>query len=92
MTSIIDPSLSVQREALRARLMAQRQVIARQLDLPESNGYPRSATMRFLKRSTVPAATAIGGVATLLGGMRLYRTISSVLAAVGTISALSQKQ
>jgi hypothetical protein len=86
-TPSIDHTLSLQRGALRKQLAIQRQLIAQQLDLPTDNDYPRSATMRFLKRSTVPAATAIGGVATLFGGVRLYRTIASVLAAVGTMRA-----
>lgn len=89
--SVMNQTLSTQRAALRAQLVTQRQVIAQQLDPPGDKDYPRSATMRFLKRSTVPAATAIGGVATLLGGMRLYRTISAVVAAVGTLRATTSK-
>jgi hypothetical protein len=90
-TSIIGQPLSVQRQTLCAQLVAQRQVIAQQLDLPQDNDYPRSATMRFLKRSTIPAATTIGGIATLFGGVRLYKTISTVLTAVGTIRAMSNR-
>lgn len=91
MTSIIDQTLSAQREVLRAQLAAQRQVIAQHLDARGDKEYPRSATMRFLKRGTVPVATAIGGVATLFGGVRLYRTISAVLAAVGMLRATTGK-
>jgi hypothetical protein len=87
----IDQTLPAQREALRARLVAQRQVIAERLDPSNDNDHPRSATMRFLKRSAVPAATAIGGVATLFSGVRLYRTISAVLSAIGTMSAMPNK-
>lgn len=81
----IGQSLSARRATLRTQLVAQRQLIAQQLDSAMDNDSPRSATMRFLKRSTVPAATAIGGVATLFGGVRLYRMIAAVLAAVGTM-------
>jgi hypothetical protein len=73
------------------QLVAQRQLIAQQLDVGTHNDYPRSATMRFLKRSTVPAATMIGGVATLFGGVRLYRTVAAVLTAVGTLRVASRK-
>jgi hypothetical protein len=90
-TSTIDQTLTAQRAALRAQLATQRQVIAQQLDLSGDKDYPRSATMRFLKRRTVPVATALGGVATLFGGMRLYRTISAVLASVGTLRATTRK-
>ncbi len=91
MTAALDTSLSARRETLRAQLAKQRQLIAHQLDLPREAGYPRSATMRLLKQGTVPAATMIGGVATLFGGMRMYRTITAVLAAVGTLRATSNK-
>jgi hypothetical protein len=81
----------MQRESLRTRLVAQRAVIAQQLDMSTDNGYPRSATMRFLKRTTVPAVTMIGGAATLFGGVRLYRTITAVLTAIGALRASSRK-
>jgi hypothetical protein len=83
-------SLSIQREALRLQLVAQRQLIAQQLDASADQDYPRSATMRFLKKRTVPAATMIGGVATLFGGVRLYRTITAVLTAVSALRGASR--
>lgn len=91
MTSTLDTSLSAQRETLRAQLAKQRKLIAYQLDLPRDNDYPRSTTMRLLKRGTVPAATMIGGIATLFGGMRLYRTITAVLAAISALRAVASK-
>lgn len=87
----IGQSLSARRATLRTQLAAQRQLIAQQLDSATDIDYPRSATMRFLKRSTVPAATVIGGVATLFGGVRLYRNIAAVWAAVGTMRSLANK-
>jgi hypothetical protein len=83
--------LSIQREALRLKLVAQRQLIAQQLEPGNDSHYPRSATMRFLKHSTVPAVKMVGGVATLFGGLRMYRTIAAVLAAVGTLRVASRK-
>lgn len=91
MSAAHDVSLTMQKESLRSQLAAQRVVIAQQLDMGADNGYPRSATMRFLKRSTVPAVTMIGGVATLFGGLRLYKTVSAVLTAVGALRTISGK-
>jgi hypothetical protein len=68
MRSATDTSLVEQRQSLRLRLQAQRQVIARQLG-PESamnGGYPRSRTMRFLTQRSALITRLLVGVVTLL--------------------------
>ncbi len=68
MRSATDTSLVEQRQGLRLRLRAQRQVIARQLG-PESamnGGYPRSRTMRFLTQRSALITRLLVGVVTLL--------------------------
>jgi hypothetical protein len=68
MSSTPDISLVEQRQSLRRRLQAQRQVIAQRLG-PESgmNGsYPRSRTMRFLTQRPAPIIRLLVGLATLL--------------------------
>lgn len=48
-TTDADAALADQRRLLRRQLLAQRELIARQIDpVPGENGYPRSMTMRFL--------------------------------------------
>jgi len=76
MNSSTEVSLVEQRQTLRLRLQAQRQLIAHQLGpTPEVNsGYPRSMTMRFLTRR--PAALAIRLLlkfASILVGARFFR-------------------
>ena len=69
MSSITDTPLLEQRQSLRRRLQAQRQVIAQQLGQESGmNGsYPRSRTMRFLTQQ--PAL-----IIRLLVGLTLLRT------------------
>jgi len=68
MTSITDASLVEQRQSLRRRLQAQRQVIAQQLaqESGMNAGYPRSRTMRFLTQRPALVIRLLVGVATLL--------------------------
>lgn len=75
MTSIADISLAEQRQVLRQRLLAQRQLIAHQLGATPAvdGGYPRSMTMRFLIRRPALAARLLAGLATLLVGARFFR-------------------
>ena len=68
MTSITDASLVEQRQSLRRRLQAQRQVIAHQLaqESGMNAGYPRSRTMRFLTQRPALVIRLLVGLATLL--------------------------
>ena len=68
MTSITDTSLVEQRESLRRRLQAQRQVIAQQLGQESGMNarYPRSRTMRFLTQQPALIIRLLVGLATLL--------------------------
>ena len=68
MTSITDASLVEQRQSLRRRLQAQRQVIAQQLaqESGMNAGYPRSRTMRFLTQRPALVIRLLVGLATLL--------------------------
>jgi len=74
MISLANASLTEQRLALRQRLQAQREQIARALDPTPAtgSGYPRSMTMRFLIRRPAMAAKLLAGLATLLVGARLF--------------------
>lgn len=68
MSSTTAISLVEQRQDLRLRLQAQRQVIALQLE-PETavhTGYPRSRTMRFLTQQPAVTTRLLVGLATLL--------------------------
>lgn len=68
MSSTPDLSLIEQRQSLRERLQAQRQVIAEQLG-PESampGSYPRSRTMRFLTQQPALIIRLLIGLASLL--------------------------
>jgi hypothetical protein len=67
-SSITDTPLVEQRQNLRRRLQAQRQVIAQQLGQESGmNGsYPRSRTMRFLTQQPAPIIRLLVGLATLL--------------------------
>jgi hypothetical protein len=71
-----DVSLAEQRVALRQRLQAQREEIARRLGpLPATDGgYPRSVTMRFLVKRPALAGQLLAGLATMLVGKRVFRS------------------
>ena len=68
MSSTAAISLAEQRQSLRRRLQAQRQVIAQQLETGSGmNGsYPRSRTMRFLTQKPALTKRLLVGLATLL--------------------------
>lgn len=68
MSPITDIPLVEQRQSLRRRLQAQRQVIAQQLGQESGmNGsYPRSETMRFLTQRPALIIRLLVGLASLL--------------------------
>ena len=68
MSPITDIPLVEQRQSLRRRLQAQRQVIAQQLGQESgTNGsYPRSETMRFLTQRPALIIRVLVGLASLL--------------------------
>ena len=82
MTPRKDTALVEQRRALRLRMQAQRELIARRLGPPpaRSEGGPRSMTMRFLTRRPGLVAKLLAGLATLVVGLRYYRSARKVLA------------
>lgn len=82
MTSRRDTALVEQRRALRLRMQAQRELIARRLGPPPARreGGPRSMTMRFLTRRPGLVARLLAGLATLAVGLRFYKAAREVLA------------
>jgi hypothetical protein len=62
-------ALEARRDALRARLQAQRQVIAKEFNGGARDTFPRSKTMNLLTRQPVLIARAVGGVARLIRGL-----------------------
>jgi hypothetical protein len=83
-----------QRRLLRDQLLAQRQVIKRQLEPEVRSGYPRSMTMRFLTQRSVPAAKVIGGFTVLLLGLRFFKTMTTtvgVIKAVRSVAGIGRK-
>ena len=68
MSPITDTPFVEQRQSLRRRLQAQRQVIAQRLGQESGmNGsYPRSETMRFLTQQPALIIRLLVGLATLL--------------------------
>lgn len=75
-------SLVDQRHTLRRRMLAQRQLIAYQLEpVPSAaGGYPRSRVVRYLTDRPLLAAGLLGVLATLLAGTRFVKPIIAVLA------------
>lgn len=84
-------SLFVQRENLRQRLAVQRQIIAQQLH-PEadSNDYPRSKVMRFLRQRSALAAKLLAGFVSLLAGVRLIKPPGAVLTLAKMVQSISK--
>ena len=76
------PSLADDRHTLRRRMLAQRQLIAYQLEpVPRAHpDYPRSATMRFLSGQPLAAAGLIAALAKLLIGAGFIRTLLAAFA------------
>jgi hypothetical protein len=77
-----DSPLVEKRQAVRLRMQAQRELIARRLGPPpvRSEGGPRSMTMRFLSRRPGLVARLLAGLATLVVGLRYYRSVRKALA------------
>lgn len=82
MTPRQDTPLVEQRQAVRLRMQAQRELIARRLGPApvRSDGGPRSMTMRFLARRPGLLAKLLAGLATLVVGLRYYRSVRRALA------------
>jgi len=75
------PSLEQRRDAIRARLQAQRRLIAGQLGpQPDENAYPRSKFMKFVTRRPGVAVTAIAELVALFAGARHARAVTAALA------------
>jgi hypothetical protein len=74
-------SLSEQRQVLRSKIAIQRQVIEQQLEpATKTDGYPRSMTMRFITRRSIPAVKLFAGIATLFVGARFIKSTTAALA------------
>ena len=84
-------SLIQQRETLRKRLLAQRQQLADQLQPSTeiADSYPRSVTMRFLTQQPELATRLLTGLATLLMGARLLKSMTATLALVRVLRSVS---
>jgi hypothetical protein len=82
MTSPTELPLVEQRQALREKMLAQRELIARQLgSAPEvTSGYPRSKTMRFLTQRPGLVVTLLAEGAALLVGARYAKSMTAVMA------------
>ncbi|MBX3703033.1 MAG: hypothetical protein KF822_04610 [Steroidobacteraceae bacterium] len=82
MTPLRQAPLAEQRLVLRLRMRAQRELIARRLGPPpvRTDGGPRSMTMRFLTRRPGLMAGLLAGLATLVVGLRYYKSVRRALA------------
>jgi hypothetical protein len=81
MTLADNLSLAERRRIIRGELLAQRELIAEQLQ-PASHAntaYPRSMTMRFLTEHSTLAGGVFTGAATLLVGARYFKSIATAL-------------
>ena len=80
-SSVASASLAEQRQVLRSKIAIQRQVIERQIEpAAYADGYPRSMTMRFITRRSVPAVKILASVATLFVGARFIKSTTAALA------------
>jgi len=84
-------ALVMQREILRRRLQAQRNVIAHQLavGVAVDSRYPRSMTMRFLTQRPALAGRLLTGAATLLAGRHFFRALTVALAVASIARSVS---
>ncbi len=84
MSSAARVSPDAERQALREKMRAQRQVIAARLDPPAgANGaYPRSRTMRLLTQNPGLAVTVVAELAMLFAGRRHAGSIAAIAALV----------
>lgn len=89
MTSPPELPLAEQRQALRAKMREQRQLIAEQLGpAPDANGsYPRSKTMRFLTQRSGLVATLLAEGVALLVGARYAKSMTAVMALARVVRA-----
>jgi hypothetical protein len=78
-----------QRRLLRDQLLAQRQLIERQLEPEVRGGYPRSMTMRFLTHGSRPVAKVIGGFTVLLLGLRFFKTMATTLGVIKAVRSVA---
>lgn len=83
-------ALVVQRQVLRLRLKEQRQLIALQLGPTRgaNDGYPRSATMRFMTGRPAMAAKLLAQFAGLLVGARLFGSVGTALAVAKIVRSI----
>jgi hypothetical protein len=82
MTLTPELALVDSRQTLRRRMLAQRQLIAYQLEpVPRAEGgYPRSRVIRFLTERPVLAVGLLTALATLFAGTRFVKPLIAVLA------------
>jgi len=82
MNTITDLALVDSRQTLRRRMLAQRQLIAYQLEpVPRAEGsYPRSRVIRYLTERPVLAVGLLTAFATLFAGTRFVKPLIAVLA------------
>ena len=82
MNTTADLALVDSRHTLRRRMLAQRQLIAFQLEpVPSADGgYPRSRVVRYLVDRPMLAAGLLASLATLLAGTRFVKPLIAVLA------------
>lgn len=84
-----------QRQALREKILAQRELIAIQLSPQPTveSGYPRSKTMRFLARQPGLAVALLAESAAFLVGARYAKSMPAVMALARIIrSAATRKR
>jgi len=92
MTANTDALLAEQRQQLRRELLAQRQLIAQQLESTTpgmSSGYPRSMTMRLLIQQPDLVAKLLPGFMKPGAGTRFLKFITLLLALLKIMQSVS---
>ena len=86
------PPLAEQRLILRQQLLAQRQLIAEKMEQASrpKDSYPRSMTMRFLTERPALIVHLLTGLATLLAGRRLIKTISAAVVMARMVQSVAK--
>jgi len=94
MSTLTASALEEQRQALRRRLLQQRQRIGYLLEPPlgGDNQFPRSMTMRLLTRRPAVTMRLASQMALLLCGPRIIRTVSGALLLARLLRAVSAEQ
>lgn len=94
MKSATKDGLAKQREALRQRIQAQRQLLAQQLEPAPTviSRYPRSMTMRFLTSQPALAARLLTEFAEFTIGVRHARQIATVLTVAGILRSVASSR